>query len=432
MAPWTSIKSCVRGDRFDAMNKFSLPFDYAKWRDRQPFPEGTADEDLLFNSGRDALNGGPGDDLIIDDIRVELSGNPPAYNGRDPAASRIDGGAGNDFIIAGQGDDTAYGGAGNDTLFGGAVAIEDEGDGWATMRLWGLGSGHDQLYGGPGDDVIHGDNGNDHLYGGTGNDLLLGGRGNDHIDPGSNGNGSTAVDGDFLIGGQGDDTFDLSNAKGTYYILDFGTKDRLELSAAPIPQEVSTPQDALAFSNNLSDGDLTSSLLLEVPGADIYLIGGDASDRYLVSPPDATLEARLGDLADAHIMPGTDRYNGETFAPWGALSVFETRAGADRIDIRHAQPDSVSVVLDFSRRDRLIVDSEFSSVSTGRLNDETIDYLQSKRNRGYDEAILDDSDPTTGIELTFADGESAVLLGVASASDLEFHASGGSQWYELA
>ena len=74
----------------------------------------------------------------------------------------LDGGAGNDTIIAGQGGSVLIGGAGNDLLIGGA--------------------GDDDIRGGSGSDLLIGGAGNDVLRGGSGNDLLIGGPGLDDLD----------------------------------------------------------------------------------------------------------------------------------------------------------------------------------------------------------------------------------------------------------
>jgi Ca2+-binding RTX toxin-like protein len=65
----------------------------------------------------------------------------------------IDGGAGNDHLMAGGGATTLLGGEGNDLLIGG--------------------SGNDILKGGPGNDILIGGPGNDTLDGGSGNNRLI-------------------------------------------------------------------------------------------------------------------------------------------------------------------------------------------------------------------------------------------------------------------
>ena len=115
--------------------------------------------------GNDRLIGGPGDDVLGD----------PAGN------NQIVGGAGDDNIGAGRGRDRLSGGAGNDTVAGG-----HSGDGTP-------GSARPRRNA----NVLSGDDGADRLLGGDGHDLLLGGAGDDAIE-GGGGN-------DVLVGGDGDD-----------------------------------------------------------------------------------------------------------------------------------------------------------------------------------------------------------------------------------
>jgi Ca2+-binding RTX toxin-like protein len=96
----------------------------------------------------------------------------------------VEGGNGNDIIVAADNDPSAVfalrGGSGNDILIGGR--------------------GFDLLVGGSGDDLLIGLGGNDRLKGEDGNDILLGGDGDDVLE-GGKGN-------DVLIGGAGSDSLD--------------------------------------------------------------------------------------------------------------------------------------------------------------------------------------------------------------------------------
>jgi hypothetical protein len=103
----------------------------------------------------------------------------------------IDGGAGNDHLIAGRGPTTLIGGDGNDKLIGGRAS--------------------DVLKGGAGSDLLIGGSGNDRLYGGAGNDKLVGGPGDDIL---KGGRGK-----DVLIGGAGDDQ--LSGGPGKDKLIDW-------------------------------------------------------------------------------------------------------------------------------------------------------------------------------------------------------------------
>jgi Ca2+-binding RTX toxin-like protein len=106
----------------------------------------------------------------------------------------IDGGAGNDHLMAGGGPTTLLGGDGNDVIFGGSS--NDILDG---------GIGNDHLFGGPGNDQLTGGDGNDKLYGGFGDDTILGGAGND-----------------LLVGGLGKDTLD--GGEGNDKLIDLSGK----------------------------------------------------------------------------------------------------------------------------------------------------------------------------------------------------------------
>ncbi|MCG6902027.1 MAG: Ig-like domain-containing protein, partial [Rhodobacter sp.] len=162
---------------------------------------GTNGDDLIDRSAQttgDNIDGGNGDDTII-----AGSGNDTIDGGR--GNDDVNAGGGDDFVDGGDGNDTLVGGTGNDTLRG--VKNDDEMHG---------GDGNDELDGGSGNDTLFGDDGNDELLGVSGDDLLDGGAGDDTVEGGSGedvvsgGTGNDIVDGgsghDTLIGGEGDDT----------------------------------------------------------------------------------------------------------------------------------------------------------------------------------------------------------------------------------
>ena len=141
-------------------------------------------------------------------------------------ASKLDGGDGNDTLIAGSntdelrggdGDDTLVGNAGNDFLYGnqGDDALSG-GDG--IDKLWGddenetVTDGSDTLDGGKNDDFLYGGGGNDFLYGGENNDRLYGGSGDDSIN-GDSGN-------DHIFGGKGSNEIDGGDDIDTVYYED--------------------------------------------------------------------------------------------------------------------------------------------------------------------------------------------------------------------
>jgi len=94
--------------------------------------------------------------------------------------AELNGGAGDDRIVAGAGNDLLFGGDGHDRIwgrFGDDQVFGEDGDDW----LFG-GLGDDVLFGGDGNDVLFGGPGNDELYGGDGYDILFGGFGDDMLD----------------------------------------------------------------------------------------------------------------------------------------------------------------------------------------------------------------------------------------------------------
>ncbi|WP_326937897.1 calcium-binding protein [Frateuria sp. Soil773] len=157
--------------------------------------------------------------------------------GRDQAdgvREVINGGAGDDVILAGAGADTLNGGAGNDQLSGGAGADTLEG-GDGNDTLYG-GDGSDNLSGGLGEDVLYGEAGNDSLSGGDGDDVLYGAEGNDSLQ-GGDGNDRLAggTGNDYLAGNAGSDIYIFSRGAGHDTINNYdhaaGRKDVLQLEA---------------------------------------------------------------------------------------------------------------------------------------------------------------------------------------------------------
>ncbi|TWI29271.1 Hint domain-containing protein [Paracoccus sulfuroxidans] len=129
---------------------------------------GGAGDDILYGDDVDGTNAGGGDDLI-------------------------QGGAGNDRIIAGAGHDVVFGGDGNDTIYGDSTVAG------------GSPAGNDTIYGGDGNDLIQSGLGDDLVYGGTGNDNITNNGGRDTI-YGDAGNDIIYSAGSGVVhGGDGDD-----------------------------------------------------------------------------------------------------------------------------------------------------------------------------------------------------------------------------------
>jgi Ca2+-binding RTX toxin-like protein len=130
------------------------------------------------------------------------------------------GGDGNDTLVGGKLDDWLFGGAGNDRLFAGAASYSfADGDAAATAAALGTSSNGDFLDGGEGDDVLYGSTGSDWLKGGSGVDLLHGGAGGDIIEGGA-GNDQGGGGEARLFGGAGTDQYLFGYGDGVDVLFD--------------------------------------------------------------------------------------------------------------------------------------------------------------------------------------------------------------------
>lgn len=134
------------------------------------------DDRIAAPPGVAAVQGGPGDDVIV--------AAPIAAEADCPEGCHL--GVGSQTFEGGPGDDVVYGERGNDQLLGGA--------------------GSDQLFGGIGDDLLEGGAGNDRLSGGFGADSIDGEADDDYV------RGDATQD-TILDSGGGNDT--LSYSSGT-------------------------------------------------------------------------------------------------------------------------------------------------------------------------------------------------------------------------
>lgn len=228
--------------------------------------QGLAGHDTLQGgSGNDTLSGGLGNDLLLGSdgqdtaswagittsVRLDLSLQGPQDSGAGLdtllGIEHLLGGSSHDRLLGddsanrlegGDGDDTLDGGGGNDTLSGGnhlggdsasyaraAAAVTVNLALTAAQNTGGAGSdllsGLEHLIGSAHGDSLSGNASANRLEGGGGNDTLQGGAGVD-----------------TLVGGEGADLFrvanpaEAGNGSGSRdWILDFGTEDRLDLSA---------------------------------------------------------------------------------------------------------------------------------------------------------------------------------------------------------
>jgi Ca2+-binding RTX toxin-like protein len=204
--------------------------------------EGGAGDDLLLEGAGDDLNfldswldGGPGADTLIgggSSARVVYrDGVRPVFvslNGRRDDGERGENdnvigvrdvvtGSGDDVIVgdvqnneldAGAGHDVVYAGGGNDLVFGGSCgAFGPDGD----DRLYGQ-SGNDSLQDCDGRDAIYGGLGRDYLFGGDGADRLFGIDQADTIFGG--------LGGDTIVGGRGEDVLRGQEGNDMFYARD--------------------------------------------------------------------------------------------------------------------------------------------------------------------------------------------------------------------
>ena len=138
---------------------------------------------------------------------------PTCAEGPTRVGDTIEGTPCADRIVAPPGVATVNGGAGNDTIVAGPIAATSA----ACPSACHLGVGSQTFEGGPGDDVVFGERGNDTLEGGEGDDQLFGGIGDDLL-RGGPGN-------DRLSGGFGADSID--GEAGDDYVRGDGTIDRI-------------------------------------------------------------------------------------------------------------------------------------------------------------------------------------------------------------
>ncbi|MEO6226024.1 MAG: calcium-binding protein, partial [Sphingomicrobium sp.] len=221
---------------------------------------GMGGEDTLVGAADTyLLDGGDGDDTIV------------AAQG---AWTRVDGAAGDDTIYASW---IAHGGDGNDTIFAttGAQAI---------------------VYGDAGDDVITGSTGPDQLIGGSGADTIFGGDGNDLIYSSDGtmetiGIGTTGLEHDQLNGGAGNDWLwagygdDVDGGSGT---------DHLSLSFLGVTSGVTFNSTPIIAGQSVTIGGGTIQNVETIE----YLVGTAFNDTLTIAAQSALIEVDAGDGDD--------------------------------------------------------------------------------------------------------------------------------------
>ena len=231
--------------------------------------EAGADTVDAVSPEHDEIFGGDGDDLLSNANTIANAGD------------LMDGGAGNDTVLAQVGDDTLRGGDGNDSLNGGAGVNHLEGgigDDYLLAPF--LGEAH----------VLDGGQGDDSLFGGLGSDTISGGGGNDRIS-------DHAGDGARIDAGDGDDRVTASG-RGTV----FGGEGADTIDTFSLGQSISGGggADSLHGSSRADTltGDAGDDVIDAGIGADV-LFGGAGADSFLLfgrdGPPQLGSAARIGD-----------------------------------------------------------------------------------------------------------------------------------------
>jgi hypothetical protein len=287
--------------------------------------------------GQDALDGGPGDDII---------GTGPTPGGIRPAQGpdTISGGGGNDRVdfsqrtqpvtvdLDGEADDgeaderdnvqpdveEVIGGSNDDTLIGSSAANVLEGrDGQDTIEG---GAGDDVMRGGSGDDSLAGGDGNDkELTGGGGGDRVEGGGGNDSLEGGAGADALDGGDGDDglngggrnLVGADGPD--DLIGGPGRDILLGGRGNDRLDGGLGADYLSGESEKDTVTYEDRTNpvfvtlDGDANDGEKGEgdnvLPDVE-EILGGFGGDDLYGNVGDNTVEGGTGeDLIDGKRSP---------------------------------------------------------------------------------------------------------------------------------
>jgi Ca2+-binding RTX toxin-like protein len=312
------------------------------------FGQGNRGDDTVTGGGddKDTLLGGQGNDLLgatnhgaVSPFGIYLSPSGGEVGGGD----FLNGNLGDDVIFGGRGGDTLLGEGGNDGLFyfgsaGGVGGLLDGGDGEDTVVAR---AGAATLNGGTGNDVVGyqsgtyvislGD-GNDScaalletttdrvtIDGGAGNDIIDGSDGSDSINGGA---GSDTIDGyagaDTVAGGGGSDQFQFflpeafTNLATLDVILDWGADDRFFFTGDDIEDAIgagtpstyveSTAGDyasALAFANGRIALGIVNYVAVQV-GSDVFVFADTAFDAGVADSAVRLMGRTLADIGFAN------------------------------------------------------------------------------------------------------------------------------------
>lgn len=253
----------------------------------------SASETILTHADAERIDGGAGDDSIL-----ARGGNDSLVGGA--GNDTLDGGADNDTLNGGAGDDSLLGGLGDDLYIvtsGTDTIVELAGEGLDTVntnlgaftlaahveRLTYTGNGDFAGTGNAQDNLLTGRSGNDTLDGAAGNDTLNGGAGNDS-----------------LVGGLGDDLFIVEQMGDVVVELAGQGTDTVQTSlnsytlGAHLEKLVFTGIGAFTGTGNDGDNEITGRVgndtlfgglgndLLRGGRGDDSMVGGLGDDTYFV------------------------------------------------------------------------------------------------------------------------------------------------------
>lgn len=272
------------------------------------------DDILQGGEGGDILVGGSGNDRLYSNVETDLIQAIKTGQTLDGSGSKgdwLNGGLGDDIVVAGADNDALFGGDGKDILVGGAgddlldgdddyTAAFDDGLGrydsrdfdWAIQKLpdftfdWLMGPIYIETDPQGAADVLYGGAGNDRMLGMFGNDILFGEDGDDIM--------AGCHDDDILIGGAGDDNITGDWDVAAYPNMVEG-KDYLDGGAGNDLLQGDGGEDRL-FGGSGDDilwGDSQYSDVHEFDAAD-YLDGGEGNDRLTGSGGDDRLFGGAG------------------------------------------------------------------------------------------------------------------------------------------
>jgi Ca2+-binding RTX toxin-like protein len=288
------------------------------------------------------VNGAPGtsnDNILIDvngGVRVQVNGTVETFPGAVVTSINVLAGAGNDAVTIGNGlagiPITIDGGDGNDTLIAGDADITIMG-----------GNGDDTIIGGPGNDSLDGGAGNDVIFGLGGNDTITGGSGNDMIYAGTGNN--------VVSDGSGDDFVDLSQNSVAVTYVTGGGNDTV----------IGTPFNDVIIGSSGNDR-------LEGRGGNDTLIGGPGNDQLFGGDGVDTLVWNNGDGSD--VMEGGDGIDQVVVNGSAVADVFTASANGARVSLNLG-----SAILDIAGVEQLNLNTA-GGADVVTLNDLTPTELQ--------------------------------------------------------